>query len=157
MSLLYDLINFFVRYFRQALWIFFAQAIFKKSVAIICIWLSLPSLYLSSIYLISEISTYDIWVSTFSEIFLILSNLSFSSFELVVYFMMLSSSLATCYKMLMFRTILDYLLFRDEPFLLGDNSVDLYFVGRPLADVSGVGAVCFFLEGCWEGYISVCM
>lgn len=57
----------------------------------------------------------------------------------------------------MLRTILDYLLFRDVLFLLGDNSVDLYFVGSPLADVSGVGAVCFFLEGWWEGYISVCM
>lgn len=84
-----------------------------------------------------------------------LSNFSLSSLELEVYLIILSSSLTTFSKMLMFLTILVSLPLRDTLFFLGESCADLTLGGPPLEDGIGVGTVCFLREGL-VGYTSVC-
>lgn len=65
--------------------------------------------------------------------------------------MVLSSSFVTCYKMLMLRKILDYVLFGNMLLLLRNSLVDLFFVERSLAKVIGMGTFAFSWKGAGKG------
>jgi len=116
--------------------------------------LSLLSLACCSINRMSAISTSEMLVSTFWELRIYYESYNFplSSLELVVYFIIVSSSLMTWSKMLTFLIILVPSLDRRElqAFLREDNSQDLYFWLGGRADIAWDMLLPFFLRSIWN-------